>query len=194
MSPGGRPRRPRSRPRHPSRPGGSGLATDARGVTPAVSKALEAAIVVLFVAAMTTSLYGGMIPAYRTAVGAEVAERTVAEAALRVEAAVPPPAREVRVVHRVDLPAAIRGAGYSVHARDGALVLDHPDDRIDARTPLVLPERIARVTGRWDSGADTAVVVRGGVDGLEIRLTDRAGVAGVADVADRQRVADGGVP
>lgn len=148
----------------------------------------------LFVAAMTTSLYGGMIPAYRSAVGAEVAERTVAEAALRVEAAVPPPAREVRVVHRVDLPATIRGAGYSVHVRDGALVLDHPDDRIDALAPLVLPGRVDRVTGRWDSGADAVVVVRGGADGLEIRLTVRAAAAGEADVADRLGDLVGGAP
>lgn len=165
--------------------------SDVRGVTPAVSKALEAAVVVLFVAAMTTTLYGGVIPAFRTATGAEVAERTVAAAALQVETAVPPPASEVRVVRRVDLPTSIRGAGYSIHARDGALVLDHPDDRVDVTARLALPDRVVWLAGRWDSGDDAVVLVQGDRDGLEIRLTDRDAIEAGPAAGGHER---GGTP
>lgn len=149
------------------------LPTDRRAAVPAVSKAMEVAIVLLFVGAMTTALYGGAVPSYRDAAGAEVADRTVAAAALRVEAAIPPPVSTVRVVHRVPLPTTIRGAAYTIAATDGVLVLDHPDPHIDALTPLTFPDRVVRVTGRWESGAETVVVVRGVPEGLVVRLDDR---------------------
>lgn len=156
------------------------LNRDQRGLTPAVGKALEVGIVVLFVGVMTTALYGGVVPDYRDAVGEEVAERTVVAAAERVENAVPPPARHVRVVHRVDLPVSIRGAGYRVVAAGNALVVEHPSPDIDARTRLALPARVGTVSGAWESGEEAVVLVIGDAGGLRIRLTDRETVEGGA--------------
>lgn len=156
------------------------LRNDGRGLTPAVGKALEVGVVVLFVGVMTTALYGGVVPDYRDAVGEEVAERTVAAAAERVENAVPPAARQARVVHRVDLPVSIQGAGYRVVATDRALVVEHPSPAVSARTRLVLPDRVEAVSGSWESGEEAVVLVTGDADGVEIRLTDRETVEGRA--------------
>lgn len=149
------------------------LVADRRGLTPAVGKALEVGIVVLFVGVMTTALYGGVVPEYRGAVGDEVADRTVAAAAERVENAVPPPARQLRVVHRIDLPTSIRGAGYRIAADGESLVVEHPAPAIAARTRLALPARVENLSGAWESGEDAVVVVTGDDDGLTVRLTDR---------------------
>lgn len=149
------------------------LRSDDRALTPAVGKALEVGIVVLFVGVLTTALYGNVVPEYRDAVGDEVAERTVVAAAERVENAVPPRTRHARVVHRVDLPSTIRSAGYHVVAENRSLVLRHPSPAIDARTRLTLPERVATVSGTWESGEDAVVVVDGTAKRLAVRLTDR---------------------
>jgi hypothetical protein len=143
-----------------------------------VGKALEVGIVVLFVGVLTTALYGGVVPEYRDAVGDEVADRTVAAAAERVESAIPPRAQHARVVHRVDLPTSIRGAGYTISAVNRSLVLRHPSPAIDARTRLAVPDRVEAVTGRWASGEAAVVVVDGDADGLQVRLTDKATAGG----------------
>lgn len=156
----------------------SAFAPDRRALTPAVGKALEVGIVVLFVGVMTTALYGGVVPDYRNAVGDEVADRTTVAAAERVENAVPPPAQRVRVVHRVDLPASIRGAGYRIAVSGRTLVLEHPSAEIEAQTPLALPARVDDVSGGWESGEDAVVLVTGGEGDLTVRLTDRASVEG----------------
>lgn len=143
-----------------------------RAVTPAVSKALEVSIVVLYVGLLSTALYGGVVPDYRTAAGERVGERTVAAAADRIEAAVPPNAAAVEREVRVDLPEAIRGDGYRLRAENGTLVLDHPRDAVSARTPLALPPAVASVRGTWDSYETAVVRVRSGPDGLSVTLTD----------------------
>lgn len=154
------------------------LLRDARALTPAVGKALEVGIVVLFIGVMTTALYGGVLPDYRDAVGDEVAERTTVAAAERIENAVPAPAQSARVVHRVDLPASIRGSGYRIGVTGQTLVLEHPSPKIDARTPLALPARVDRVSGDWESGEEMVVVVTGDGEGLSIELADRETVGG----------------
>ncbi|AEN06755.1 hypothetical protein [Halolamina sp.] len=154
------------------------FAPDSRALTPAVGKALEVGIVVMFVGVMTTALYGGVVPDYRNAVGDEVADRTTVAAAERVENAVPPPARNARVVHRVDLPASIRGSGYRIAVTGRTLVLEHPSPEIEARTRLALPARVDDVSGGWESGEDAVVVVTGDEDELSVRLTDRRTVEG----------------
>lgn len=154
------------------------FAPDSRALTPAVGKALEVGIVVLFVGVMTTALYGGVVPDYRNAVGDELADRTTVAAAERIENAVPPRTRTARVVDRVDLPASIRGAGYRIAVRGRILVLEHPSPEIEARTPLALPARVDDVTGGWESGADAVVLVTGGGGDLTVHLTDRASVEG----------------
>ncbi|MFB6221343.1 MAG: hypothetical protein ABEH90_07870 [Halolamina sp.] len=154
------------------------LVTDQRALTPAVGKALEVGIVVLLIGVLTTALYGNVVPEYRDTVGDEVADRTVVAAAERVENAVPVTARHARVVHRVDLPASIRGAGYRVVTENRSLVLRHPSPAIESRTRLALPERVETVTGAWESGEDAVVVVSGTTDRLTVRLTDRETVEG----------------
>jgi uncharacterized protein (DUF2252 family) len=151
---------------------------DRRALTPAIGKALEVGVVVIFVGVLTTALYGNVVPGYRDAVGDEVADRAVAAAAERVENAVPPTARHARVVHRVDLPATIRGAGYHIVAENRSLVLRHPSPAVDARTRLALPARVEAVVGTWESGAETLVVVSGDDGELTVRLTDRERLEG----------------
>lgn len=144
-----------------------------RGLAPVVGKTLEIGIVLLFTAGLSTALFGGVVPDYRTAVGDEVAERTTVAAAERVDAAVPPPARTVRVERRVPLPDTIRGASYRVAVEDRLLVLEHPASGIGATARLALPSRVASVEGTWHSGADTTVVVTTEADGLRVELVNR---------------------
>lgn len=154
------------------------LRDDERGLTPAVGKALEVGLVVLFVGALTTALYGGAVPDYRDAVGAEVGDRATVAAAERVENAVPPSAADVRSVHGVDLPRSIRGENYRLVVEDRALVLDHPSPAVGSETPFALPERVESIDGEWHSGDDAVVLVTGDEEGLRIELTDRAALGG----------------
>lgn len=132
---------------------------DNRAATPAVGKALEAGLVVLYIGLLTTALYGGAVPEYRSAAGDAVGDRALATAAERVQQSVPPPARTVQVRTRVDLPDTLRGAAYRVRADGRALVLDHPHPRVGGRAPLALPDRVARVEGEWTSTDRTVVRV-----------------------------------
>ncbi len=146
---------------------------DGRAVVPVVGKALEAAVLVLLVALLSTALFGGALPAYRTAAGAELADRTLAEAGAGVERAVP----EVRPrgldrTIRVDLPETVRGRAYAVRATGRALVLEHPAGPIGGRLRPALPEGI-RVTGRWRSTEPTAVRVTVDREGLRVALVER---------------------
>ena len=159
-------RRSRSRPRRR-------LADDDRAVTPAVGKTMEAALVVLFVAAVGTTLFGGVVPEYRTAVADEVAGRTVSAAAERVAAAVPPGGRAVDARRRVDLPATIRGATYRIRAVDDSrLVLAHRAGGVGATVRLALPGRVVSVRGTWHSATPSVVTVSGDRSGLDVRLVD----------------------
>lgn len=134
------------------------LVDDDRAVTPVVAKALEAAIVVLFIGLLTTTLFGGALPGYRSTAGDAVGERTLSAAAARVEQAVPA-VEDASVRLRVDLPGTIRGDAYRVRSDDGALVLDHPHEAVGGRVPLALPDRVARVEGTWRSTDDAVVRV-----------------------------------
>lgn len=158
------------------RPTDGTVASDDRAVSPAVGKALEAALVVLFVAAVGTALYGGVVPDYRTTVGDEVAERTVAAAAERVAAAVPPPARAVRASRSVDLPATIRGSTYRIRAVDGTtLRLAHPTPGVDASARLAMPEHVVDVSGAWTSTSPSGIRVVGNRSGVAVTLVDGEG-------------------
>jgi hypothetical protein len=146
--------------------------SDERGVAPVTGKALEAAIVVLYIGLLTTALYGGVVPDYRTEAGQAVAERALAAATERVQQAIPPEARRVRVRHEVSLPDAVRGSAYEVRAEGRWLVLDHPHPEVGARARLALPSRVARVEGKWHSDDPTFVTVRDAEAGLVVRLTN----------------------
>lgn len=169
-----------SSPPSPPPARGDRVRTNERGLTPAVGKALEVGIVVLFVGVLTTTLYGNVVPEYRDTVGDEVADRTVAAAAERVENAVPPPVRHARVVHRVDIPTSIRGAGYRIVTVNRSLVLRHPSPAVEAGTRLALPGHVDAVVGKWASGAETVVVVSGTDGGVTVRLTDQDRLEGGA--------------
>lgn len=146
-----------------------------RAVSPVIGKALEASVVVLYVAVLSATLFGGVVPEYRTAAGVEVGERVVAEAAQRVQQAVPTDARVVAVRSRVSLPRTIRGRAYSIRVENRSLVLDHPRDRIGGRARLALPETVSLVRGDWSSREQAFVVVRSTPDGLAIRLESGGG-------------------
>lgn len=141
-----------------------------RAVSPVVGKALEAALVVLYLGLVTTTLYGGVVPDYRAAAGAEVGDRTLASAANQVERAVPPPARSVTVEVRVDLPRTIAGDRYGVRTDGEHLVLDHADPAVGGRARLSLPAHVVSVRGAWESTADPVLRVRSVEGGVEVVL------------------------
>jgi hypothetical protein len=141
-----------------------------RAVVPAVGKALEASIVLLYVALVTTTLFGGVVPDYRAAAGQELADRTLSTAAHRVQDAVGPDATRASARVRVDLPATIRGDGYRIRAENGSLVLDHPDAEVGSRTTLAVPAHVVAVRGEWHSHDPAAVVVEPAASGVVVRL------------------------
>jgi len=143
-----------------------------RAVVPMVGKALEAAIVVLFIGTMTTALYGGVVPEYRAAAGDEVADRALVAAAGEIEGAVPPNARSVTAETRVTLPSAIRNANYRIVANGTTIRLEHPDDEIGGTHRLALPRYVRRVEGTWRSGAETTVLAETEDDGVVVRLVN----------------------
>jgi hypothetical protein len=143
---------------------------DSRGFTTVVEKLLGLGIVVLYIGLLTTTLYGGVVPEYQSAVGAELGERTLTQAAARIEQAVPPRARVVSARIRVDLPSTIDGTAYTIHTNGTDLVLEHPDPQVGGRVRPVLPERVQRVEGAWESGERTVVTVTGGTDNVTVQL------------------------
>ncbi|WP_083405231.1 DUF7266 family protein [Haloferax larsenii] len=169
--------------RRPLRQSLPSLRADRRAVVPVVSKALEAAVVVLFVGLLTTVLFGGVVPDHRDAVADELADRTLSTAVERTETAARLPDSVTRG-HRtvvVDLPRSIRGHSYRIryvqnasvdsdsNTTTPALVLDHPRDAFDRQLPVSLPDSVT-VSGTWDSGSDAAVRVTVEDDGTTLEL------------------------
>lgn len=149
------------------------VAAEDRGVAPVTSKAAELTIVVLYVAAMTTALYGGVVPEYRTAAADATADRVATRVAGELEAAVPPNATAVDAETRLSLPGTIRNAAYRVRANGSRLVLTHPHGGVGARVRLSLPDRVRTVRGEWTSGSPLVVDVESEPNGLAVTL--RAG-------------------
>lgn len=149
-----------------------------RGLSPVVGKTLELGIGVLFVALLTASFYGGVVPDYRTAAAAEVGDRALVGAAERVESAVPE--RTTRIDRRVavSLPTTLRGDPYRIRAVSDsdtnatALVLEHPDAGVGGRVELAFPTRGANVSGTWTSTSESWVAVRGDGGRASVRLTN----------------------
>ena len=147
---------------------------DNRGLSTVVEKLLSLSIVLLYITLLTTVLYGGTVPAYRGAVGAELGERTLAETTARIEQTVPPAGRSATASRRVSLPATIDGATYEIRAEDGKVVLDHPDPDIGGQTRPVLPARVDTLTGTWQSGGNMVITVSGARGDLTVRLEGSA--------------------
>ncbi|KOX93691.1 DUF7266 family protein [Haloarcula rubripromontorii] len=143
---------------------------DNRALSTVVEKLLSMGIVLLYIGLVTTTLYGGTVPAYQSAVGAELGDRTLAEATARVEQAIPPDARAVSATVRVSLPETIDGAGYSIRTDGDALVLDHPHPDIGSRAQPVLPDRVDTFEGEWQAGSPTVVVVSGTQGNVTVTL------------------------
>ena len=136
---------------------------DDRAAAPVVGKALEIAVLVVFVGLVSAALFGSVVPAYRTAAGAEVGDRVIVAAAGQVEhVADAPRSVESRRVG-VAVPRTIRGSTYVVRAteEDGvpALVLDHPTPEIGGTVALALPARVTAVEGDLHSAEEPTVVV-----------------------------------
>lgn len=141
-----------------------------RAVTGPVGKALELALVVLFVALLSTTLFGGTVPEYRAVAGEEVGQRALALGAERIAQAVPPTgAVGATATRQVALPRTVAGRVYRVTVENRSLVLDHPNPDIEGRTRLALPPD-ATVSGGWTSRGDPVVQVRTTPDGLAVRL------------------------
>ncbi|MFB6298325.1 MAG: hypothetical protein ABEH56_07370 [Salinirussus sp.] len=134
---------------------------DDRAVSPVVGKALAAALAVLYISGMVGILVAGPVPEYRTAASAELGERVLATAASRIEGAVPDADARVTVRREVDVPATIRSTGYDIEIRGDRLVIDHPNDAVDAQTRLALPRNVTVADDRWSSGDDLIVRVSG---------------------------------
>jgi hypothetical protein len=143
---------------------------DERATSAVVGKALEAALVVLYVGVLASALFGGAVPEYRSAAGAEVGERVLAEASQRVQQTVPANATAVEARTQVDLPETIRGRSYEVRVDGRSLVLDHPDPVVAQSTPLALPETVVSVEGNWTSHERAVVAVERADSGLVVRL------------------------
>lgn len=132
-----------------------------RGATPVVGKALEIAVVVLLTALLATALFGGVVPTYRNAAGAELADRTLARSVATVERAAPPDSGAyVAYAHteRVDLPDRIGGSRYAVVADGDRIRLDHPRAGVGGSIRPALPNRTS-VEGSWRSDQPARVSV-----------------------------------
>lgn len=140
-----------------------GFRGDERGISPVIEKLVTVGLVVLYIGGMTTALFGGIVPAYETAAGDEVAERALATAAGEIEAAAPRPGSETSVRSTVDLPATIDDEAYWIVLSDRQLRLEHPDPGIGATTRLAVPGSIRLEPGRWQSGS--TLVIEGETDG-----------------------------
>ncbi|WP_423745665.1 hypothetical protein V5735_06820 (plasmid) [Haladaptatus sp. SPP-AMP-3] len=144
--------------------------TDDRAVSPVIGKVLEAGLVVLYIGLLTTTLYGGVVPKYRTAVGDEMGQRVLSKSAERIQQAVPEAGTNVDVRTRVSLPETVRGRGYIIRADGTTLTLDHPNHRLNSSVRLALPSRVATVRGNWSSREPALITVRSGPDGLVVEL------------------------
>ncbi|WP_332898141.1 DUF7266 family protein [Haladaptatus sp. CMSO5] len=145
---------------------------DNRAVTPVVGKVFEVGLVALYIGLLTTTLYAGAVPDYRTAAGQEVGERVLASTTQRVEQSIPPAATTVHHRQTVSIPQTIRGEQYEIRAENESLVLVHPNDAIGGRARLALPDRVVSVSGTWRSTDETAIVAEDASGGLRVRLTE----------------------
>lgn len=148
---------------------------DTRAVSPVIGKVLEAGLVVLYIGLLTTTLYGSVVPEYRTTAAEEVSERVLANSVQRVQQAVPPDRSSVRSEYRVDIPDRIAGQTYEIRVSNRSLVLSHPNKRVRTSTSLALPNTVTAIEGNWTSDEPAVISVRESKDGLSVRLESDEG-------------------
>lgn len=149
------------------------LARNDRGATPVVGKALEVGIVVLYIALLTTVLYGGLVPEYRAAAGSDVGDRVLAEATQEIQGAVPESER-ARARTTIDVPDRIHDSDYQLRAVERPegyrLALEHPHPEIGSEVPVFLPADVVAFEGAWTSTERGVVVVERTPEGRTIEL------------------------
>ncbi len=141
-----------------------------RAVSAVVGKALEASIVIIYIGLLTTTLYAGVLPEYRTGAATEVTDRTLADASGELQTAVPSTAETSETERQVDVPTTIRGETYWIRVQGNDLVLDHPHPDVGERAPLVLPMSVSSVDGEWRSDDRTVVTVDRTDEGFAVVL------------------------
>lgn len=125
---------------------------DNRAVSPVVEKTIAIGLVVLFVSGFGGALLAGIVPDYRTGVGQEVGERTLATAARTVESAVPSANGTVTVEKTSALPGTIDDRAYRIELSGRRLRLAHPNPSIGAATRLAIPPDVTVRNGSWTGG------------------------------------------
>jgi hypothetical protein len=131
-----------------------------RGLTSVVSKTLAIGLTVLYIAGMTTVLFGGVVTDYESRAGNEVANRVLATVAGEIEQAPPTVDGDVATRTTVEIPGTIANSGYTLVLRNGSnrLVLDHPNPAIGAQTRLSLPQNVTVENATVESGTITLTV------------------------------------
>lgn len=145
---------------------------DDRATSSVVGKLLGVGLVLLYLSGATTVLFGSVIPDAQRATGQELAERTVADVAARVERAIEPVRGHVQGRIALDPPTTIDGSGYRLRLHDGEIALIHPNDAFSTVAPLDVPSAITVVDSTVDSGASGALVVRGTAGNRTITLVE----------------------
>ncbi|MFC7071807.1 hypothetical protein ACFQJ7_10200 [Halovenus rubra] len=125
-----------------------------RGVTPVVSKTLAIGLTVLYIAGMTTVLFGGVVPEYQNRTGAELGERVLATAAGELERAPPAVPGTVKRQTTVMLPKTIANEEYRLVLSNGtnSLRLDHSNPAIETKTQLSLPPSVTPQNNSVNAG------------------------------------------
>ncbi|GGM68762.1 hypothetical protein GCM10009017_18700 [Halarchaeum rubridurum] len=142
-------------------------------MTPVVSKTLGIGIVLCYVALVSTTLYGGVVPAAEADAAATLGDRVLAAGSVAVEDAVPnAAAASVRVRAAVSLPATIGGRPYELRATNRTLVLDSPVRGVGGTASLSLPARVTGVEGTWRSDRPAVVVVTGNASACSVELRE----------------------
>lgn len=144
--------------------------TDDRANSAVVGKALEAALVIMFVGLLSSTLFGGVVPDYRSAGATEIGDRVLAKSAHRIQQAVPANAIVVETQLQVDLPRTIRSRAYRIHANETSITLDHPHQAISQSVSLALPNTVVRVEGNWTSRDSAYISVESVPGGLAVEL------------------------
>lgn len=144
-----------------------------RAVSPVVGKILAAGITLLFVAGMSATLYGGLVPHYQTTAGDELGERVLATAVISIEATPPAVDGTVDSERRVELPATIDSEGYRLVLSNETLTLAHPAEGIGAETRLALPENVTVEDSSYQSGTDLVIRVTGPENDRRITIDNR---------------------
>lgn len=141
-----------------------------RAMSPVIGKALESTLIILYIALITATLYGGTVPEYRATAGSEIADRTAADVVAEIQRAVPPESVDAEARTRIDLPPTIAGETYHLEIVERTLMVSHPNPNIGAAVPIVVPDRVVTIEGAWQSGGQLTIIVRSTEDGLVVRL------------------------